>query len=83
MSSVVDYLSEPGTLASQGAIPETYAALAQSVFAEWQQSTDVTRALDVAEAVWRAVNDLACLVRIAVGADTVALTWPAQGQLFH
>jgi NAD(P)-dependent dehydrogenase (short-subunit alcohol dehydrogenase family) len=59
----------------QGGIPEAYAALAQSVFAGWAaQSSAVTRALDVAEAVWRAANDPSSPVRIAAGADAVALT---------
>jgi NAD(P)-dependent dehydrogenase (short-subunit alcohol dehydrogenase family) len=57
----------------QGGIPEAYAGLAQSVFAGWGQSSAVTRALDVAEAVWRAANDPSCPVRIAAGADAVAL----------
>lgn len=57
----------------QGGIPEAYAGLAQSVFAEWGQASAVTRALDVAEAVWRAANDPRCPVRIAAGADAVAL----------
>jgi NAD(P)-dependent dehydrogenase (short-subunit alcohol dehydrogenase family) len=57
----------------QGSIPEAYADLAQSVFARWRQSSAVTRALDVAEAVWRAANDTSCPVRIAAGADAVAL----------
>ena len=55
-------------------IPEAYAALAQSVFAQWGQSTqELTRALDVAEAVWRAATDPACPMRIPAGADAVAL----------
>jgi NAD(P)-dependent dehydrogenase (short-subunit alcohol dehydrogenase family) len=58
----------------QGGIPEAYAGLAQSVFAGWAQSSAVTRPLDVAEAVWRAANDPSCPVRIAAGADAVALT---------
>ena len=57
----------------QGGIPEAYAALAQSVFARWAQSSEVTRALDVAEAVWRAANDPSSPIRIAAGADAVAL----------
>ena len=57
----------------QGGIPEAYADLAQSVFAQWAQSSAITRALDVAEAVWRAANDPSCPVRIAAGADAVAL----------
>jgi short-subunit dehydrogenase len=57
----------------QGGIPKAYAGLAQSVFAGWQQSSAVTRTLDVAEAVWRAANDPSCPVRIAAGVDAVAL----------
>ena len=55
-------------------IPEPYSPLAQSVFAAWQQSTMVTRALDVAEAVWRVANDPSCPMRLVAGADAVALT---------
>ncbi len=58
---------------AQAGMPETYAALAQSVFAQWGQSSAVTHALDVAEAVWRAANDPSCPIRIPVGADAVAL----------
>lgn len=58
-------------------IPEPYAPLAQSVFAAWQQSTMVTRALDVAEAVWRVANDPSCPMRLTAGADAVALASPA------
>ena len=57
----------------QGGFPEAYADLARSVFAGWEQSSVVTRALDVAEAVWRAANDPSSPVRIAAGADAVAL----------
>jgi NAD(P)-dependent dehydrogenase (short-subunit alcohol dehydrogenase family) len=57
----------------QGGVPEAYADLAQKVFAGWAQSSAVTRPLDVAEAVWRAANDPLSPVRIAAGADSVAL----------
>ncbi|MFC4526742.1 SDR family oxidoreductase [Dyella halodurans] len=57
----------------QGGIPEAYAGLAQSVFADWAKSTVVTRAMDVAEAVWRAATDPLCPVRLAAGADAEAL----------
>jgi NAD(P)-dependent dehydrogenase (short-subunit alcohol dehydrogenase family) len=61
----------------QGGMPEAYAGFAQSVFAGMaqspEQSSAVTRALDVAEAVWRAANDPSCPVRTAAGADAVAL----------
>lgn len=57
----------------QDSIPAAYADLAQQVFAEWSQSTIVTKAQDVAEAVWRAANDPASPMRIVAGADAVAL----------
>lgn len=58
----------------QTAIPEAYAGLAQSVFAEWAQSGEpVTQMADVSEAVWRAASDAAAPLRIAAGADAVAL----------
>src|ERR1700712_1893030 len=41
----------------EGGIPEGYATFAQSVFAGMMQPGPVTRSQDVAEAVWRAVND--------------------------
>ncbi|MGI4981905.1 MAG: SDR family oxidoreductase [Janthinobacterium lividum] len=58
----------------QGTIPEAYADLAQNVFAQWAKSTETTQSQDVVEAVWRAVNDPSCPMRIAAGADAVALT---------
>ncbi len=54
-------------------IPDAYAEFAQSVFAGMGQSPNITRAQDVAEAVWRAANDPSCPFRIAAGADAVAL----------
>jgi NAD(P)-dependent dehydrogenase (short-subunit alcohol dehydrogenase family) len=56
----------------QQGFPEAYAGLVQSVFAEWEQSTAITRSRDVAEAVWRAANDSSCPVRMPAGADAVA-----------
>ena len=54
-------------------IPETYAGLAAQVFARVQQSTeDVTRPLDVAEAVWHAATDPSCPMQLPAGADAVA-----------
>jgi NAD(P)-dependent dehydrogenase (short-subunit alcohol dehydrogenase family) len=57
----------------QGGIPDAYAELAQNIFAEWSTQTEVTRGIDVAEAVWRAATDPASPLRIAAGADAVAL----------
>jgi NAD(P)-dependent dehydrogenase (short-subunit alcohol dehydrogenase family) len=58
---------------TQDGIPEAYADFAKSVFAGMGQPSAVTRALDVAEAVWRAATDPSCLARIAAGADAEAL----------
>jgi short-subunit dehydrogenase len=58
----------------QGGIPEAYAGFAQGIFARMgQPSPLVTRALDVAQAVWCAVEDPASPARIPAGADAVAL----------
>jgi NAD(P)-dependent dehydrogenase (short-subunit alcohol dehydrogenase family) len=57
----------------QGGIPEAYADMAKNAFAGWAQSSIVTRSRDVAEAVWRAATDPASPMRIAAGADAVAL----------
>ncbi|MCX7278302.1 MAG: SDR family oxidoreductase [Burkholderiales bacterium] len=57
----------------QGGIPESYSSFAQGVFAGMGQPSAVTRALDVAEAVWRAVNDPSSPLHIPAGADAVAL----------
>ena len=54
-------------------IPEAYAGLAQSAFAEWAKPAALTHPLDVAEAVWRAATDPSCPVRLPAGADAVAL----------
>ena len=63
---------ENGQQRMQGAIPEAYDDLAQSIFERWKQSTAVTTSLDVAEAVWRAANDPSCPLRLVAGADAVA-----------
>lgn len=58
----------------QDGIPEAYADLAQEVFTSWaRQSSEVTRAIDVAEAVWRAATDPSCPMRLPAGDDAVAL----------
>lgn len=61
-------------LRMQGGIPEADAGLAKRVFSEWAQSAAVTLSWDVVQAVWRAVNDPSSPMRIAAGADAVALT---------
>ena len=60
-------------------IPEAYAGFAAQVLAGMQQSAgDVTRPLDVAEAVWRAATDPSCPMRLPAGADAVA--WAAAAE---
>lgn len=60
---------------SAGGFPDAYAEVVKSVFANWEQqpSTEATRAIDVAEAVWRAATDPSCPPRLPAGADAVAL----------
>ena len=61
---------------AQGGFPEAYTGLAQSVVTgHEQQSSAITRSLDVAEAVWRAANDPSCPVCLPAGADAVALAY--------
>lgn len=53
---------------------EEYADFAQNAMAGMMaQEAEITRALDVAEAVWRAANDPSCPVCLAAGADAEAL----------
>jgi NAD(P)-dependent dehydrogenase (short-subunit alcohol dehydrogenase family) len=56
-----------------GGFHEAYADFAKQVFAQMQNRTDVTRPIDVVEAVWRAATDPNCPMRIPAGADAVAL----------
>lgn len=56
-----------------GGIHEAYAELTQNIFAEWGKPAPVTHAQDVVAAVWRAVSDPSAPIRIAAGADAVAL----------
>lgn len=59
---------------SQSRIPDAYADWTKQVFsAAAQASGDVTSAIDVAEAVWRAATDPAAPFRMPAGADAVAL----------
>ncbi len=70
----------PGTSFAQNsdvrmedAIPELYQAFAQPIMAAFAQPAEVTTAADVAEAVWRAANDLSDQLRYPAGPDAVAL----------
>lgn len=55
--------------------PEPYAELVQSIFAQWaeQPADQITRAVDVAEAIWRSATDPSCPMRLPAGTDAVAL----------
>ena len=60
----------------QAGIPEPYAKMAQTVFAKFQEGGPVTQMSDVTDAVWRAATDPSCPMRLAAGADAVALMAP-------
>jgi hypothetical protein len=57
----------------EGLIPEAYAPFAQPIFAEFAQPAAVTTESDVAEAVYRAANDVSGRLRFPAGPDAVAL----------
>jgi NAD(P)-dependent dehydrogenase (short-subunit alcohol dehydrogenase family) len=58
---------------AEGLDHEAYAELVKSVFARFAEPGPITYAQDVAEAVWRAVNDPSSPMRIPAGAD--AASW--------
>lgn len=55
----------------QGLDHEAYGELVKNLFARMSDWGPVTRALDVAEAVWRAVNDPSCPLHLPAGADAI------------
>lgn len=57
----------------QDGVPAAYAEFAQGVFARRGQSSLVTHAQDVTDAVWRAVTDPSSSLRMPAGADAVAV----------
>lgn len=54
-------------------IPEAYADFAAPIFAAFARPALVTKETDVAEAVWRAANDVSGQLRFPAGPDAVAL----------
>lgn len=60
-------------------IPEAYAEIARPIFKGFAAPSLTTREVDVAEAVWSAVNDTTGQLRFPAGADAVAL-WEAESQ---
>jgi short-subunit dehydrogenase len=61
-----------------GLIPEAYAPFAERVFAAFGQLTATTRESDVAEGIFRAVNDATGTLRFPAGPDAVALAHAAE-----
>jgi len=57
----------------QGLIPPAYESFARSVFDNMTRIAEVTNPDDVADGVWRAVNDSSGRLQFAAGADAVAL----------
>jgi len=55
-------------------IPAAYADFAAPIFAAFARPAMTTREIDVAEAVWKAVNDSTGRLRFPAGADAVALS---------
>jgi NAD(P)-dependent dehydrogenase (short-subunit alcohol dehydrogenase family) len=68
--------TENGSERMQGLIPEAYGAYAQPIFAAFAQPQAITHPQDVADAVWRAANDVSDQLHFPAGADAVALAGP-------
>jgi NAD(P)-dependent dehydrogenase (short-subunit alcohol dehydrogenase family) len=63
-----------GRMQGKGGFPEPYAKYAQGIISGMMQHrAEVTKSSDVAEAVWRAVTDPSCPMRLPAGADALAL----------
>jgi NAD(P)-dependent dehydrogenase (short-subunit alcohol dehydrogenase family) len=57
----------------QGLFPDAYAAFVNPILEAFTQVTTVTKECDVADAVYRAANDLSSQLRFPAGPDAVAL----------
>ena len=62
----------------EGLIPEAYDAFARPIFAAFAQPAAVTTESDVADAVYRAANDVSVEMRFPAGADAIALAARSQ-----
>jgi NAD(P)-dependent dehydrogenase (short-subunit alcohol dehydrogenase family) len=62
----------------QGLIPPEYAPFAQRVFGSIAEQSELTSPSDVADAVWRAVNDDTRRLRFPAGPDALALARPTE-----
>lgn len=67
---------ENGADRMQGLIPDAYANFAKPIFEAYAQPQAITYPQDVAEAVWRAANDVSDQLHYPAGADAVALASP-------
>jgi NAD(P)-dependent dehydrogenase (short-subunit alcohol dehydrogenase family) len=68
--------TENGTARMRGLIPETYADFARPIFEAFAHPQAVTYPTDVAQAVWRAANDVSDQLHFPAGADAIALAGP-------
>ncbi|ENW80019.1 hypothetical protein F908_02216 [Acinetobacter sp. NIPH 284] len=66
--------AENGGARMQDLIPEQYMTFAEPIFAAFAHPKAITKEIDVAEAIWQAVNDASNQLHYAAGADAVALT---------
>ena len=66
-----------GASRMEGLIPEPYAPFAQRVLGAFAQQAAMTTEADVADAVWRAANDVSGQLRFPAGPDAVALAQTA------
>jgi NAD(P)-dependent dehydrogenase (short-subunit alcohol dehydrogenase family) len=66
-----------GASRMEGLIPEPYAPFARRVLDAFAQQAAMTTEADVAEAVWRAANDVSGQLRFPAGPDAVALAQSA------
>ncbi len=65
------------SLRAEDLIPEAYADFARPIFAAFASPALTTSEADVADAIWRAVNDETGTLRFPAGADAVALAGAA------
>lgn len=65
--------SQNTTIQPEQLIPETYQSFATPIFAAFATPSLVTKEIDVAETIWRAVNDSTGKLRFPAGPDAVAL----------
>ncbi|HEB4963226.1 TPA: SDR family oxidoreductase [Klebsiella quasipneumoniae] len=65
---------------TMGQLPESYAPLGQQILDSIQDNASVTQAVDVAQAVWRMVNDPQAPSRLPAGEDALAMAQAIPGR---